>query len=449
MIDTPAPPPGLVRLVDDDPDLRAALGQSLRIAGFTVEAFDRAEAALAGLDDSYPGVVLTDVRMPGMDGLDLFAHLHRMDADLPVILLTGHGDVPMAVQALKSGVYDFLTKPVGVDDLSATLRRATATRRLVLENRQLRRMQAVADPGAPHWIGDSPAISHLRETAPRLAEAGVNVLITGPGGAGKEALARLIHRSGPRRSRAFVPVACSTLTEDRFEVDYLGTEARPALRQARSVGRLERAHRGTLFLDEVEALPPALQARILALIESRELWPLGAETPRPFEVQVIAASRSDLRAAVDQGRFRDDLFYRLAGVTLALPALKDHAGDVPLLFQHFLLMAAARLKLPLPPLTPELKAHLQAHDWPGNVRELQQFAERHLLGLAPAPVDTATDSPPLAEQIARYEAHLLREALRLTRGNASAAMARLGLPRKTFYDKLARHGIRAESFRTL
>lgn len=190
---------GLVRLVDDDEDLLAAQVQGLRIAGFAVEPFSRAEAALQGMTPDYPGVVLTDVRMPGMDGLDLFARLQAIDPDLPVVLLTGHGDVPMAVQALKSGVYDFLTKPVGLDALAATLRRAVAARRLVLENRQLRQMQAAGDAAGGQLIGDSAVITHLRETALRVAEAGVDVLITGAGGAGKEALARLLHRAGRGR----------------------------------------------------------------------------------------------------------------------------------------------------------------------------------------------------------------------------------------------------------
>lgn len=435
---------GLVRLVDDDEDLLAAQVQGLRIAGFAVEPFSRAEAALQGMTPDYPGVVLTDVRMPGMDGLDLFARLQAIDPDLPVVLLTGHGDVPMAVQALKNGVYDFLTKPVGLDALAATLRRAVAARRLVLENRQLRQMQAAGDAAGGQLIGDSAVITHLRETALRVAEAGVDVLITGSGGVGKEALARLLHRAGPRRARALVQVTCAAINEDRFDADFLGGEG---TRAARRPGRLERAHRGTLFLDGIEALSPALQARFLTLIESRELWPPGAEAARPLDMQVIATTRADLAERVRDGAFRADLFYRLGGVVLHMPPLAERRSDVPLLFQHFLLAASARLKRPVPPLTPELKAHLAAHDWPGNVRELQHYAERHALGLDADPAPGGEPELALADQVARYEAHLIRDALRLSRGNATAAMARLKLPRKTFYDKLARHGIRSEEFR--
>ncbi|SEM53150.1 two-component system, NtrC family, C4-dicarboxylate transport response regulator DctD [Gemmobacter aquatilis] len=441
---------GLVRLVDDDQDLLAAQVQGLRIAGFTVEPFNRAEDSLRGMTADYPGVVLTDVRMPGMDGLDLFARLQAIDPDLPVMLLTGHGDVPMAVQALKNGVYDFLTKPVALTTLEATLRRAVAARRLVLENRMLRQMQAAGDTAGGLLIGDSGVMTHLRETALRVAEAGVDVLITGDSGVGKEALARALHRAGPRRARPLVQVNCATINEERFESEFLGIEAglRGELsRVARRPGRLERAHRGTLFLDGIEALSPALQARFLTLIEAREIWLPGAEAARPLDMQVIATSRADLAQLVRTGAFRADLFYRLSGVLLHVPPLADRRSDVPLLFQHFLLAAAARLKRPVPPLTPELTAHLAAHDWPGNVRELLHYAERYALGLDAGPAPGLEAAAGLSDQVARYEAHLIRDALRLSRGNATAAMARLKLPRKTFYDKLTRHGIRSEDFR--
>lgn len=443
--------PSLVRLVDDDADLLAAQVQALRIAGFRVEPFTDAAEALRGLSRDYPGVVLTDVRMPGMDGLDLLARLTAMDPDLPVILLTGHGDVPMAVKALTDGAYDFLTKPVGLDDLGATLRRALAARGLVLENRRLRRMQAGVGAG-PRLLGDSLVMVHLRETVARVAEAGVDALITGASGAGKEAVARQIHLQGNRRARAFVHVNCATLDEARFDADFLGAEPGllpgAAARGGRVTGRIEKAHRGTLFLDQVEALSPAMQAKLHGVIESREVWPLGAEAPRPVDLRVLAATREDLGRLVREGRFRADFFYRLGGIVLTVPPLSDRREDIPLLFQHFLLTASARLGRPVPDLTVALKARLASHDWPGNVRELEQFAERQALGLPDDGPGGAESALTLAEMVAAYEAELIRDALRREGGNASRTMARLGLARKTFYDKLARHAIRPETFRT-
>ena len=442
MTDTPR----LVRLVDDDEDLRLAQVQTLRIAGFAVEPFASAAEALEGMTADYPGAVLSDVRMPGMDGLELFDRLHGIDPELPVILLTGHADVPMAVSALKQGAYDFLSKPIGADALLAAVGRACQSRALVMENRALRRLARDEAAQDSPLIGQSAVMAHLRDSIDRLAQAGGDLWLTGPGGSGKTTVARLIHRQSPRRARAFVHVPCATLDEARFEAEFLGTEAQG--RAPRSAGLLEKAHRGTLYLDEIDSLNPALQARILAVIEAGELWPAGAAAPRALDLRVIASTRDDPERLVRDGRLRGDLYYRLSGVVLALPPLVERREDIPELFRHFLLDACRRLDLPAQPVTPLVKARLAGHDWPGNLRELRQFAESHALGLSP--FDGADEAAPergLADLVAEYEAGLIREALRLSGGHAGRAMERLRLPRKTFYDKLTRHGIKPAEFR--
>ena len=394
----------------------------------------------------YPGVVLSDVRMPGMDGLELFDRLHGIDPELPVILLTGHADVPMAVSALKQGAYDFLSKPIGADALLAAVGRACQSRALVMENRALRRLARDEAAQDSPLIGQSAVMAHLRDSIDRLAQAGGDLWLTGPGGSGKTTVARLIHRQSPRRARAFVHVPCATLDEARFEAEFLGTEAQG--RAPRSAGLLEKAHRGTLYLDEIDSLNPALQARILAVIEAGELWPAGAAAPRALDLRVIASTRDDPERLVRDGRLRGDLYYRLSGVVLALPPLVERREDIPELFRHFLLDACRRLDLPAQPVTPLVKARLAGHDWPGNLRELRQFAESHALGLSP--FDGADEAAPergLADLVAEYEAGLIREALRLSGGHAGRAMERLRLPRKTFYDKLTRHGIKPAEFR--
>lgn len=430
----------LVRVIEDDAALRTAQVQGLRLRGFQVEAFEAAEPALAGLGPDWPGVILSDVRMPGMDGLDFAQAVRGVDAELPVILLTGHGDVEMAVQALKGGAYDFLTKPAAGDLLEATLRRALATRRLVLENRALRHARPEEEDGLP---GQGAAMVRLRETAARVAEACLDTLVTGASGAGKERLARYLHHLSPRRARAFVHVNCAAIAPERFDAEMLGTA--PA-RGLRSIGRFERAHRGMLFLDEIDALPLDLQARLLNVIEKREIWPVEADAARPLDLWVVASTRADLPALVAEGRFRADLRFRLGGVVLHMPALKDRREDVALLFRRMAIEAANRIGRPVPPLTPALKAHLESHDWPGNLRELEQFAERHVLELQPEGAAAGGDRS-LSELVADYEAALIRDALRQAQGNATAAMERLKLPRKTFYDKLARHGIVPKDFR--
>ena len=441
--------PLLVRLVDDDPDLLAAQRQSLRIAGFEVEAFDNAQDALAGLTPDYPGVVLSDVMMPGIDGLELFRRLRGIDEELPVILLTGHGDIEMAVEAMRAGAWDFLTKPVGRDALAAALVRAAKARALVLENRQLRARADRERASSGDLLGDSPAMVHLREAVSRVAQTGVDALITGAAGTGKEAVARAIHAESPRRG--FVHVACDTLDEARFDQDLFGAEAGHGgnARQVRMPGRIERAHRGTLFLDRIEMLPPALQARLLHVIEAGAFWSAGATAARPLDMQVLASSRVDLGALVAEGRFHADLYYRLSAVRLHVPSLAERPEDIPVLYRHFLLEAADRLGLPAPRITPAARARLEGWDWPGNARELRQYAQGQALGISEqgSDDDIVSDQMDLNALVGRYEADLLREALQATSGNVTRAMTRLGLPRKTFYDKLARHGIKLEAFR--
>lgn len=436
---------GLVRLVDDDDDLRAAQVQTMRMAGLQVEDFGLAENALKGVTRDYPGVVLSDVRMPGMDGLQLFQRLHAIDPDLPVILLTGHGDVPMAVGALKAGAYDFLTKPVSRDVLLAAVNRAVSARALIQENRQLRQTSHDASDSFPELAGSSEVMVHLRAALDRVAAAEGSVLLIGPQGVGKLTVARAIHRQGPRRARAFVHLACDALDEARFDADLLGGDA-SGPRGARQVGQLERAQRGVLFLDRVDALTPPMQARFAAILEAGEYWPAGAAAPRSMDVQLLASTTVD-PAHLSEGPFDSRLFYRLSGTVLPVPALAERRDDIPALYRHFLLAACARLDRPAPEMTGAVKARLSGHGWPGNLPELRGFAESRAVGVTPFDAGDDGEKRGLSDLVAAYEGELIRDALRLAGGNATAAMGRLQLPRKTFYDKLSRHGIRPTDFR--
>ena len=436
----------LVRLVDDDDDLRAAQVQTLQMAGWQVEDYAQAALALRGITRDYPGVVLSDVRMPGMDGFQFFEHLHKIDPDLPVILLTGHGDVPMAVAALKAGAYDFLTKPVGRDVLLAALNRACSARQLVLENRDLRQARHDAADDFPELAGGSEVMTHLRAALDKVAEAGGSALLTGPDGAGKLVVARAIHRRGPRRARSFVHLACDAMDDARFEADLLGGET-PGPRGTRQTGQLERAQRGVLFLDRVDALSPGMQARLAAILEAGEFWPAGAAAPRAMDVQLLASTATDPLRLAGDGQFDARLFYRLSGTILAVPSLAERREDIPALYRHFLLAACARLDRPAPPMTGAVRARLAGHGWPRNLPELRGLAESQAVGVTPFDATGTADRPGLSDLVATYEAELIRAALRIEGGNATAAMGRLQLPRKTFYDKLARHGIRPTDFR--
>ncbi len=434
-----------VYLIDDDNDLRKAMTQTLELAGFDVTSLASAAEALETLDANFDGIVVSDIRMPGIDGLQLFRRIATFDKDLPVILVTGHGDIPMAVQALQDGVYDFIPKPFAADRLVQSVRRALEKRRLVMENRALKRAAETAGDSLP-LIGQTPVMERLRQTIRHIADTDVDVLVAGETGSGKEVVATLLHNWSRRRDGNFVALNCGALPETVIESELFGHEQGAftgALKKR--VGRIEHASGGTLFLDEIEAMPPATQVKMLRVLEAREITPLGTNQVRPVDIRVIAAAKIDLGDPAQRGDFREDLYFRLNVVTLSIPPLRERRDDIPLLFSHFLTRAAERFKRDVPHISPAAQQHLMTHAWPGNVRELSHFAERVALGVEGPlgqPVATAEQSGyALPERLERYEAEILKEALRAQRGDVKATIEALGIPRKTFYDKLQRHGI--------
>ncbi|MGQ3040814.1 MAG: sigma-54-dependent transcriptional regulator [Brevundimonas sp.] len=438
-----------VALVDDDDDFRLALAERLTLGGFEVAAFASAEAALKTLDAGFAGVVVTDLRMPVMDGRQLQARLQGVDPDLPVILITGHGDIAEAVEAMREGAYDFVAKPFPFERLLDGLNRALEKRALVLDNRRL--SAAAADAGVElPLLGESETTTRLREAIVQLADARLDVLIEGETGTGKEVVARALHNAGRRRIHPFVAVNCGALPDGLIESEMFGHEAGAfpgALK--RRVGHIEQSHRGTLFLDEIESMPLAVQVKLLRVIEEREVQPIGAAQPRPLDLRILAASKIDLAEAVRTGAFREDLFYRLNVIKLRVAPLRERREDIPLLFAHFLNRAARREQRTPPPMTAPVRRRLMEHDWPGNVRELSHFAERVLAGVEStgeaAPVPTTTGG--LVERLEQYEAELIRAALEQAAGDIGAVMDSLRLPRKTLYDKLRRHGLKPADYR--
>ncbi|MBB3472300.1 sigma-54 dependent transcriptional regulator [Sphingomonas sp. BK345] len=425
-----------VVLIDDDDGLRTALADSFAIAGIDVEPYGDARAALAQLDADFRGIVVSDIRMPRMDGHALFEEVAARDPELPVILMTGHGDIAMAVAALKQGAFDFIAKPFAADHLIASARRALEMRRLVLENRRLRVAAAEAETHYP-LIGDTPAMVRLRDTIRQLADVDVDVLVEGETGTGKELVALLLHRWSHRRARQFVAVDCAALPDAVADEALFGSRAQP--------GRVADADRGTLFLDEIDSMSPALQGKLLRVVEEREL-PQPGGAPRVVNLRVVAAAKTDLAAAVAEGRFRADLLYRLETVRLRIPPLRERRADVPLLFAYFLGEAAERFGRERPNIDPAVEARLVADDWTGNVRELRNYATRVVLGVAEG-TPSAADQLPLAERVDRFEAATIRAALDRVRGDVGAAAAELQLPRRSLYDRLQRHGIEPAAFR--
>lgn len=435
-----------VFLIDDDKDLLRATGQTLSLAGFDVRPFSSGSEALAQLDNTFPGVVVTDIRMPGLDGLQLFERISGFDREIPVVLMTGHGDIPMAVKAIQDGAYDFLAKPFPAERLVQCVRHAAEKRSLVMENRQLKAGDRNGEDGFP-LIGQTPVMERLRHMLRQIADTDVDVLVTGETGSGKEVVAGALHAWGRRSSGNFVALNCGALPEQVIESELFGHEAGAFTgAQKKRVGRIEHSSGGTLFLDEIESMPLSTQVQMLRVLEMREVTPLGTNEVRPVDLRVIAASKVDLGQPDQRAIFREDLYYRLNVVTLTIPPLRERREDVPLLFNYFTRKASRRFDRDVPVMPRPVIDHLRDHSWPGNVRELSHYAERFVLGLEPSdPMPAkqieASGEASLPDRLERFEADIIRETLTECGGDVQATIAALGIPRKTFYDKLQRHGI--------
>ena len=404
-----------VLLVDDDRDIREALGQTLEladldptVAGSFIEAKDHLTAA-------FDGVVITDIRMPGRDGFYLLDYVRDLDPELPVILLTGEADIPMAVRAMSAGAYDFLEKPCAPRDLVAVIERALAARALVLENRRLKHELEAGDAAARMLFGRSRLAEELRDQARAVARAGTDALIVGEQGSGTSKIAEVIHLLSSAAARPFIKRAGSSL-------DAGGLTA-----------ALADVMDGTLYIDEVTGLDATVQLLLLDHLEE------------PGPTRVLAGSTRDIQSAVDSGAFNAELFYRLDLMRVRIPALRERPEDIPVLFQHYVAQACEQANLTPPPITAELTARLMAQDWPGNARGLMNVAMRFALGLNEA---DSQDGTGLAAQMAQVERSLLVAALQRHAGRVTEVARDLQLPRKTFYDKLNKHGLRAEDFRT-
>lgn len=435
-----------IALVEDDDAFRSALAERLSLEGLTVSEFPSGDAALKALDARFDGVVVTDLRMPGLDGRQMVDRLAVTDADLPVVVMTGHGDIAEAVDVMKRGAYDFLAKPFAPERLLETLNRALEKRALVLDNRRLATL-ALDDEWSIPLSGESRAVTALRAAIQRLADAEVDVLIEGETGAGKEAVARAIHNAGRRRLKPFVAVSCATLREEGLESQLVGHAAGAfpgALR--RREGQIEQSHQGSLFLDEIDLAPRAAQLLLLRVLEEREVMPLGAGEAHALDLRILAATKSDPAEAVARGDLREDLFYRLNVVRVRIPPLRERREDVPLLFARFLDRAARRLGRDIPTIDHAIRRRLLEHDWPGNLRELSNFASEVAVGIT-APAKRLETDRSLSRQVQDYEAELIREALTAFSGDIRRVTESLKIPRKTLYDKMARHGIQPSDHR--
>jgi two-component system, NtrC family, C4-dicarboxylate transport response regulator DctD len=431
-----------VLLVEDEASLRLAMTQSFKLAGLSVTGMSTMEEATQQLDERFAGVVVADVRLPGKSGLDLLGVTMNLDRELPVILITGHGDITMAVQAIRQGAYDFLEKPFRTERLVDVVKRGLEKRRLVLENRALRQTIHHKD-GLPELIGQSAPMQKLKNFIATIGPINADVMINGETGTGKEVVARHLHAAA-NPNGPFVAINCAAMPETMFESEMFGHEAGAFTgAHKRRIGKFEFARGGTIFLDEIESMPLALQAKLLRVLQERTLERLGGNAAIAIDCRVVAASKMDFMKLAEQGQFRADLYYRIATVSVELPPLRERPADIGALLTHFVNQACSRYQRAVPDwTTTQLQAWSQ-RPWPGNVRELKGFADRLVLGV-PDTDDASTpafEALSLPQQMELYEKKLLRTALKDSAGNVMQAALRLGIPKKTLYDKLKRYEI--------
>jgi len=379
----------VVWIVDDDQSVRWVLEKALRQADMQTRSFERGEHLLDAIEKEQPDVLITDVRMPGMDGLALLDRLSRIAPDLPVIVVTAHSDLENAVAAYQGGAFEYLPKPFDVDEAVELVRKAARQHGYELN----RATPDDADQSIPSLIGQAPAMQEVFRSIGRLARSSMTVLITGESGTGKELVARALHQHSPRASKPFVALNTSAIASELLESELFGHE-RGAFTgaDARRIGRFEQADGGTLFLDEIGDMSPALQTRLLRVLAESEFYRVGGQTSINVDVRVIAATNQNLARSVEEGRFREDLYHRLNVININTPPLRQRRQDIPLLLNHYLDDAAKELDMPAKTLNSDALDVLQSYDWPGNVRQLVN-ATRRMTVTAPGGVISAIDVP--------------------------------------------------------
>lgn len=440
---------GKILIVDDEAVVRNSLTEWFADGGYVTRGVASGREALDVVDKQDWDLALVDLKMPGMDGVEVQRQMRDRDPDLTVIIMTGFGTVDTAVQALKQGAYDYLTKPIDPDELSHTVEKALEHRRARRENVQLRECLEEIFP-ATRMIGKSQAMQHVEELVEMVAPTPATVLITGESGTGKEIVARAIHAASPRRHMPMVVIHCGALTETLLESELFGHEKGAFTgAQVRKKGKFELAEGGTVFLDEIADISLRTQTDLLRVLQEREIVRVGGNETTRVDFRCIAATNKDLRGMVDAGTFRPDLFYRLNVVSIELPPLRQRKDDIPLLIDHFLQKFSASMNRPVPELAPDAMSLLLNYDWPGNVRELENAIERALVIRRGARVE-AGDFPFQLAQPPKSNGRSLDEVerghiegvVRQTAGNLSQAARILHIDRTTLYNKLRRYGLR-------
>jgi DNA-binding NtrC family response regulator len=455
------PPAGRILVVEDEDKLRRVIQLELESAGYEVDGVPSAEQALPLA--SLANLIVTDLRLPGMDGLQLIKQLHARGLPAAAIVITAHGSVDLAVEAMKLGATDFLQKPFSLDHLTTVVQKAMAVQSLRDENRRMRE-ELDERYQFDNIVGRSAAMREIFHTVERVAPTRATVLLAGESGVGKDMIARAIHHHSPRKNHAFVKINCTAIPENLMESELFGYE-KGAFTGANATkpGKFEQADQGTVFLDEIGDVPGNIQVKLLRILQERQFERLGSNTTRNVDVRVVAATNVDLREALEQGRFREDLYYRLNVVPINIPALRERKGDIPFLAIHFVKKLSKELGSSAKEIAPGAIDRLLEHSWPGNVRELENTIERSLVLAAGETLeasDIRIEAPrgstasahsqqvpllPEGETLEHWEQMMIREALRRANGNKSQAARSLGLTRNALRYRLSQMGLESES----
>ncbi len=447
-------------VVDPDEISGRHIARGLEKCGINAEVFSDAEHTLNKISRDWNGVVILQMELPGTGGLELLSKVKEIDPEVPVILIVEQGDIPSVVKAMRLGAYEVVEVPLLSGVFAKVIHHALEKRKLVLENRGLRSEIQVQEKAGAFIIGKSKPMQSLAETLRRVAGVNADVLLIGETGTGKELAARCLHEQSHRRQGQFVAINCCAIPEDILESELFGHEPGAFTgAQRRRIGKFEYADGGTLYLDEVDSMPLHLQGKILRVLQERSVERLGSNQSIPVDIRIVASTKMDLKKASEEGRFREDLYYRLNVICIPLTPLRERREDIPVLFQYFVLQACARFQRPAPQITNEIVQSLLGRDWPGNVRELKNAAERFTLGYDLDSTRPEYRRPSrgslmqlngkkrtLVEQMNAFEKTLIEQELARTSGNVKATYLTLGLPRKTLYDKMKKYSLRRKDF---
>ncbi|MCH2208120.1 MAG: sigma-54 dependent transcriptional regulator [Lentisphaerales bacterium] len=447
---------------DDDNNILYAMKLIMHKTPFKATFFDDPIEMISQLKPDWPGIIVTDLTMPKINGFEVIERVKNIDPDIPVIVLTGNGDIGSVVKALRAGAYDFLEKPLSKDYLIESAKRALEKSFLRLENKVLRRK--VTSPKKANMLGQATAMLKLKEICKNVANSEASVMIIGETGTGKEVTAKFIHDNSDRADNVFTAINCGAVPENLMDSELFGHEAGAFTGAAKSrKGKIEQSHGGTLFLDEVNSMPMAMQVKLLRVLEERAVEKLGGNSLTKVDIRLIAASQVDLKELVKDGQFREDLYYRLNVIPVRLPALRNRREDIPLLFNHFVFEYCTQYNREIIEVSEDTISKLIVREWEGNVRELRNIAERFVItGFLPdeeidfneAEIDSqggsfsVPDGLRLPEMVGAYEKYLIEEEFKKNNGGVENTYQGLGIPRKTLYDKIKKYNINRKLFKS-